>query len=273
MSSIRPVSIHEVERISTAYNDIDKNRSKSTHIAAPSPRSTKPSDQSKTYNHAAVLSTPSLSSDIENEGVSPIHIPGKYIALDCEMVGVGPTPDEDSQLARVSLVNWHGKQVYDSYVLPLMPITDYRTSVSGIRPHQLRRGGGARPLKEVQNDVATFLSGRVLVGHWLKQDFLALGLKHPKQDTRDTSTLSRYRAMCTGGPKLKELAQKILGWEIQTGEHNSVEDARAAMMLYRAAKEEMDAEVGKRFGTPSPLQLFNPRDTSKRKKKKKQKRK
>lgn len=30
--------------------------------------------------------------DIENEGISSTALPGKYIALDCEMVGTGPEP-------------------------------------------------------------------------------------------------------------------------------------------------------------------------------------
>jgi RNA exonuclease 4 len=186
----------------------------------------------------------------QGEGVSESHIPGKYVALDCEMVGVGPFPDNDSQLARVSLVNWHGKQVYDSYVQPILPVSDYRTQVSGIRPHHLRPENGARPFKEVQADVAAFLAGRTLVGHYMKKDFFVLGLKHPPRETRDTSTLQRYREICKGGPKLKDLAHKVLGLDIQGGEHDSVEDARAAMMLYKAAKEEMDAEVDKRFGRP-----------------------
>jgi RNA exonuclease 4 len=182
------------------------------------------------------------------EGVSTTHLPGRYIGLDCEMVGVGPIPDRDSQLARVSLVNWHGKQVYDAYVLPVLPVTDYRTPVSGIRAHHLRAETGAKPFDQVKSDVHTFLAGRILVGHYMRNDFLVLDLKHPRRDVRDTSTLVRYREMCQGGPKLKELAEKVLGLNIQSGEHNSVEDARAAMMLYKAAKDEMDADVDKRFG-------------------------
>ncbi|KAL9120850.1 MAG: hypothetical protein Q9187_002588, partial [Circinaria calcarea] len=38
--------------------------------------------------------------DSINAGLSPSVEAGKYIAIDCEMVGVGPTPDIDSALAR-----------------------------------------------------------------------------------------------------------------------------------------------------------------------------
>ena len=63
----------------------------------------------------------------------------RAMALDCEMVGVGPK-GEESIAARVSVVNQHGKCVYDKYVKPTEPVTDYRTAVSGVRPEHLRQG-------------------------------------------------------------------------------------------------------------------------------------
>ena len=70
------------------------------------------------------------------------HSAGKCIALDCEMVGTGPTGDF-SMLARCSLVNHHGNTLYDKYVAPMDVITDYRTQYSGIRPRDLEGGEGA----------------------------------------------------------------------------------------------------------------------------------
>ncbi|KAF2728974.1 hypothetical protein EJ04DRAFT_516271 [Polyplosphaeria fusca] len=72
------------------------------------------------------------------------------------MVGTGPEPDRDSALARVSLVNFHGHQIYDSYVQVRVPVTDYRTHVSGIHPRHLSKSF-ARPFKEVQADVKVLL--------------------------------------------------------------------------------------------------------------------
>lgn len=63
----------------------------------------------------------------------------KALAMDCEMVGVGPK-GEESIVARVSLVNQHGWCVYDKHVKPTQPVTDYRTAVSGIRPADLAQG-------------------------------------------------------------------------------------------------------------------------------------
>lgn len=64
----------------------------------------------------------------------------KALAMDCEMVGVGPK-GEESVAARVSIVNQYGKCVYDKFVKPSQPVTDYRTAVSGVRPELLKKGG------------------------------------------------------------------------------------------------------------------------------------
>ena len=57
--------------------------------------------------------------------------PGRYLAIDCEMVGVGPEGVESS-LARVSIVNFHGSVVLDTFVKQKEKVVDYRTWVSGV---------------------------------------------------------------------------------------------------------------------------------------------
>ncbi|XP_071862069.1 RNA exonuclease 4 isoform X1 [Bombus fervidus] len=152
----------------------------------------------------------------------------KQIAIDCEMVGIGD--GSESMLARVSIVNRHGFCVYDKYVKPREPVQDYRTRVSGIRPHDLENG---EEFQIVQNEVAEILKGRTLVGHALKHDLDVLYLSHPRKYLRDTSKFKTFRQLSGGyTPSLKKLAHELLGKEIQTGEHNSVEDARVAMQLY-----------------------------------------
>ena len=42
---------------------------------------------------------------------------------------------------------------------------------------------------------------------------------------------------------LKNLASKELGWDIQDGSHSSVEDARAAVMIYKKHKVAWENEV------------------------------
>lgn len=180
----------------------------------------------------STTSSSSQKSEI-NHGLDPTVPIGQYIALDCEMVGISDTDPSASALARISIVNYDGTAIYDSYVLPQphQHIFDYRTSISGIRPHDMRH---ARPFAAVQEQVRQILQGRVVVGHALRHDWAVLGLSHPKEDTRDTSRHAPYRRLVGGGtPGLKLLVGLVLGLEIQEGEHSSLEDARAVMALFR----------------------------------------
>ncbi|XP_017039531.1 RNA exonuclease 4 [Drosophila ficusphila] len=154
----------------------------------------------------------------------------RFLAMDCEMVGVGPN-GQDDMLARVSIVNKMGQVLLDKHVKPRLEVTDYRTSVSGIRPHDIANG---EDFATVQNEVVKLLHGRILVGHALGNDLAVLSIHHPFENIRDTSRYKPLRKIVSNGhtPSLKRLTMAVLGKEIQTGEHNSVEDARAAMSIY-----------------------------------------
>ncbi|KIY01686.1 uncharacterized protein Z520_01823 [Fonsecaea multimorphosa CBS 102226] len=208
-----------------------------------------------------------------NAGLSPEVEIGRYVALDCEMVGVGPNPERESALARVSIVNYNGDQVYDSYVLPLEAVTDYRTHISGISHHHLK---SARHFKEVQVEVAKILKDRVIIGHSIRHDLEALMISHPQRDIRDTARHPPYRKIAGGGsPRLKILASELLGFEIQQGEHSSVEDARACILLFRKDKPAFDREHSKRWPAQPPVERQQDAEEQKtpRKHKKKKKRK
>jgi RNA exonuclease 4 len=165
------------------------------------------------------------------------------------MVGVGPTPktarERNSALARVSVVNYHGVQIYDSYVIPKEEVTDWRTAVSGISPDLMEN---ARSFEEVQRNVAGIMQGRILVGHDVMKDLNVLMLGHPRVDLRDTSRHEPYRALAGGSsPGLKMLAANLLGVGIQGGAHSSVEDARACMLLYRRDKDLFETKHAQRM--------------------------
>lgn len=141
------------------------------------------------------------------------------------MVGVGPN-GRDNMLARVSIVNSHGNVVYDKYVLPMEPIIDYRTKISGITPENLKNGrlpqhhwsvssaeiiqvemcccfehnfrivtqltvtygfASGVALSVVQKEITEIFRDRIVVGHALQHDFKVLFLSHPSRLTRDTS--------------------------------------------------------------------------------------
>jgi len=165
------------------------------------------------------------------------------VGLDCEMVGVGED-GQDSILARISIVNHHGHAIYDKFVKPTEAVTDYRTAFSGVRPHNLKEG--AHPFKQVQSEVADLLKGRILVGHALNNDLQVLFLSHPRRRQRDTQKYKPFKKVCGGMPSLKKLAASILKVDIQTGEHNSVEDAQTAMRLYMMHRTEWEREVAEK---------------------------
>ncbi|RPD72486.1 ribonuclease H-like protein [Lentinus tigrinus ALCF2SS1-7] len=166
--------------------------------------------------------------------------PGKYLALDCEMVGVGIEGSE-SALARVSLVNFHGHTVLDVIVRPKERVVDYRTEFSGIRPSDMVH---ARPFEEVQKEVSELLKDRILVGHAVHNDLKALLLSHPRPQTRDTQILAYKHKVSRGRrPALRHLVKQELGLTIQGGEHSSVTDARATMALFRLHRRTWEKNV------------------------------
>ncbi|XP_015792986.1 RNA exonuclease 4 [Tetranychus urticae] len=166
----------------------------------------------------------------------------RTVGMDCEMVGVGDKGTQ-SILARVSLVNQFGHCLYDKYVKPTEPVTDYRTSVSGIRPEDIENG---EDFKKVQYDVNDIIKGRILVGHALKNDLKVLFLDHPRSRIRDTSVYFKKMLKGGGKPSLKRLTSQLLGVDIQHGEHDSVQDARAAMRLYTMYKKKWESEIKSR---------------------------
>ncbi|XP_057860071.1 uncharacterized protein LOC131068816 isoform X1 [Cryptomeria japonica] len=161
------------------------------------------------------------------------------LAIDCEMVGVGSDGSRNA-LARVTLVNVWGNAVYDEFVRPLEFVTNFRSNISGVRAHNLRK---AEDLWTVQKKVSELIKGRVLVGHALHNDLKVLFLSHPKKDVRDTSVYKPLRSKLGRPRALRDLAAEILGVKIQENEHNSAEDARAAMFIYQKFKKEWEKSI------------------------------
>ncbi|TDL22937.1 ribonuclease H-like protein [Rickenella mellea] len=165
--------------------------------------------------------------------------PGRYVALDCEMVGIGLDGSE-SALARVSAVNFHGAVLLDAFVRPKERVVDYRTQWSGVREKDMVN---AKTFEEVQTRVAELLKDRILVGHAVYNDLKSLLLSRPRTHIRDTQQLAgKNKLMPSRYPALRRLVQQELDLEIQSGEHSSVTDARATMALYRLHRKEWDKD-------------------------------
>ncbi|NWH70156.1 I20L2 protein, partial [Piaya cayana] len=171
--------------------------------------------------------------------------PSKLVAIDCEMVGTGPG-GRTSDLARCSVVGYDGDVLYDRYVRPAAPIVDYRTRWSGIRRHHMVN---AVPFSTARREILRILSGKIVVGHAVSNDFKALKYFHPKALTRDTSKIPPLNRR-GGFPEnvsisLKRLTKELLHRDIQVGKsgHSSVEDARATMELYKVVEDEWEQHL------------------------------
>ena len=171
----------------------------------------------------------------------------KYVGLDCEMVGLGPSGKQNA-LARCCLVDFDGNKIYDKFVRPPGLITDFRTQWSGVRRKDLRKGE-AISLEECQNDVAALIKNKILVGHALKNDLDVLMLGHPRKMIRDTATYRFFmRPKGRDGGKfrpraLRDLVKQHFNMTIQTGEHDPGEDARSAVMLYKLKMKDWEREL------------------------------
>jgi RNA exonuclease 4 len=166
----------------------------------------------------------------------------QFVALDCEMVGIGPGGYESS-LARVTVINWFGQVLLDAYVKQSQPVRDYRTFVSGITEQDLK--DATLSLQECRAMVFQLLQNRILVGHALKNDLTVLGIAHPWWLLRDTAKYEPFMKVRCGHNdgvlwprKLKDLVQEKLDQEIQVygRPHSPYEDALGALNLYKSVQ-------------------------------------
>ena len=89
------------------------------------------------------------------------------------------------------------------------------------------------------------ISGNILVGHDLINDLKVLAIEHPEHLKRDSAVCSPFIAADNKTPSLKNIAMKFLdGYEnFQSGQHDSVEDAKAVMKLYKKFQKEWDKNL------------------------------
>ncbi|XP_042597089.1 interferon-stimulated 20 kDa exonuclease-like 2 isoform X2 [Cyprinus carpio] len=178
-----------------------------------------------------------------HQAAPPTLGPLKYVALDCEMVGTGPKGCHN-ELARCSIVTYDDL-IYDKYIKPINPVTDFRSRWSGIRRQDLLH---AIPFDQAQKEIVKIITGKVVVGHAIHNDFKVLKYFHPACQTRDTAQIPLLNQKA-GLPvnemvSLKRLTKAIFKKDIQTGKggHSSVEDAKATMELFKVV-ESMGAKT------------------------------
>lgn len=156
----------------------------------------------------------------------------QMFAIDCEMVETG----KGSELARISIIDEEHECLFDTFVKPECPVTDYRTKYSGIDESTLE--GVSTTLEDVQEKLVTLLpSNCILIGHSLENDFHAMKFRHPF--VIDTSCLFTPLATPTAKPGLRRLSKELLEKDIQNTDkgHNSIEDATTCMKLVQLKLE------------------------------------
>ncbi|KAG5360457.1 RNA exonuclease 3 [Yarrowia sp. B02] len=151
------------------------------------------------------------------------------VAVDCEMLYT----TLGMELCRVTCIDYTGKKTLDRVVRPTGRILDFNTRFSGISDldEQIITETGERgpsvSFEEAHKLIFALVSpSTILVGHGLENDLIAMRLIHDR--IIDTSILypdfnPKYKTA------LKTLALKYLKRTIQTGEHDSMEDALAAL--------------------------------------------
>ncbi|XP_066052622.1 apoptosis-enhancing nuclease isoform X4 [Chamaea fasciata] len=210
--------------------------------------------------HHSVLLSQGNGSSKKVRTSSLVLRPGKYVAIDCEMVGTGPQ-GRLSELARCSVVSYEGDVIYDKYVQPELPIVDYRTRWSGITKQHMKN---AIPFTAAQAEILKILKDKIVVGHAIHNDFQALKYFHPKERTRDTSQSpvlkKRAGLPVRANVSLKNLARFLLHKKIQVGckGHSSVEDAQTAMELYRLVEVQWEKELAHSLPPRPPSPITDP---------------
>ncbi|KAH8084962.1 poly(A)-specific ribonuclease [Aureococcus anophagefferens] len=138
-------------------------------------------------------------------------------------------------LARLSVVDGDERVLFDDYVLQTETVVDYNTRFSGVAAEDLdpatskhdlyRRAVVCMKLRRLVD------AGCVLVGHSLQSDFRVMNVAVPPDQVIDTAQL--FSRPGERKISLRFLCSYLLDHVIQDDNHDSVEDARAALRLYR----------------------------------------
>ncbi|KAG0202360.1 poly(A)-specific ribonuclease [Mortierella sp. GBA30] len=144
-------------------------------------------------------------------------------------------------LARVSVLRGNdGPLEYvpfiDDYIATSEPVVDYLTEFSGIQPGDLDPSVSKHtlvPLKVAYKRLRVLVDmGCIFVGHGLRQDFRIINILVPPEQVKDTVDIfhikNRQRKI-----SLRFLVWYLLHQDIQSETHNSIEDARTALALYK----------------------------------------
>ncbi|KAI0005440.1 hypothetical protein BJV74DRAFT_804377 [Russula compacta] len=192
--------------------------------------------------HSSPLHQPTLLPKTLPQPISPqarkppkILRPEHFMAVSAQIIYTGDTANIPL-LARVSLADYRGNVVLDTFVRPIHQVTNYRTAETGLVAAHLTN---APMFREVQHRVIALIRDKVIVGHNLWQFLSVLYISHPTINTRDVAAFVPFhRGLECGGatPPLNVLVHRLMGRSMGLGYEHPLENARAALDLYRSAQ-------------------------------------
>jgi PAB-dependent poly(A)-specific ribonuclease subunit 2 len=208
-----------------------------------------------TLPHSSVPPPADLVLLAETEQPKPgtlVGIDSEFVALHKEEIEIKADGSRETVrpsrlgLARVSVLRGDdGAQqdvpFIDDYILTTEPVVDYLTAYSGIHEGDLDPSVSTHPLvtlKMAYKKIWLLLNlGCTFVGHGLLKDFRTINIHVPRGQVIDTVDLWYIRARARK-LNLRFLAWLLLNEDVQGGEsHDSVEDARTALRLWRKYQE------------------------------------
>ncbi|XP_050945385.1 uncharacterized protein LOC103491238 isoform X2 [Cucumis melo] len=191
------------------------------------------------------------------------------IAMDCVMAGGGSDGALDI-CVWICLVDEDEKLIFNTFVQPQIPITNYRHEVTGLKEEHMRY---AMPLKNVQEKVLKLLlngesigklrsnggKAKLLVGHDLEHDLDCLRMNYPDHMLRDTARYHPLMKTNLVSHSLKYLTRAYLGYDIRQDGHDPYENCVSVMRLYKRMRSlDHRRQVMTLSVTPSCIQYVAP---------------
>ena len=139
-----------------------------------------------------------------------------------------------------------GVPFINDYIKTYEPVVDHLTKYSGLHEGDLDPKTSSHallPLKVAYKKLWLLLNlGCIFIGHGLPSDFRTINIHVPKSQVLDTVALFHMRT------QKRKLSLRFLTWyflkeDIQQQTHDSIEDARMALKLWRKYEQFEDAGI------------------------------
>ncbi|SCU86231.1 LANO_0C07184g1_1 [Lachancea nothofagi CBS 11611] len=177
--------------------------------------------RSETFDAMSQISPFKSTADIQGDA--------NVLALDCEMAFTSL----GYELIRLTVVDFFtSKLVFDEIVRPFGEVIDLNSEFSGVHAIEDHKSiTFAEMLTQVLSK--SMINGNsILIGHGMENDLNVLRLIHRKViDTAILYPRGKFKS------SLKDLAFEVVSKRIQSGEHDSSEDAIATMCVLKAKLE------------------------------------